>query len=560
MKTYFGYKSTLQGVYKDDYTNTNWINLLKTELNARRPIIYAGFGNDGGHAFVCDGYDTNNYFHFNWGWGGYNDGYYTLTALAPGSYNFTYNQIAIVGVEPNTQGGGTSNHDLRLYSNLNISSQIWFGDEIALSVSIANYGNGNFSGQLGAAVFDKNGYFVDFLQYGNVSLDAQYYNTYNFKNAGGPPFIPGTYYVALFYKTETQGWTIVANGEYLNIEEFEVYYSSNIEVNSNFNYGTLTQNSSTTVNVDVLNTGSATFYGKFRVSLSNLDGSWAQNIGILNCTDGLPSNYHYTNGLNFTGTITVEPGTYLMEVSYQNSGSSSWYYAGSSDYSNPIFVTVVAPTIQPDIYENNNTQGQAYNLTVNFSGNNATKNTAGSNFHIGNDLDYYKVVLPPGYNYTIKPRLHDSYNSGNGQTYSVDALFSYSTNGSTYSEVYDDIMSGNITVTNGGTIYFKVAPYYQGNTGTYLLDMNFTRTTINAIENIELGNQLSIYPNPVSSELRVSSEYLKINAIEITDLTGKIVLVSNKTDINVSNLSNGTYLVNIHSDKGIVTKKIIVKK
>jgi len=121
-------------------------------------------------------------------------------------------------------------------------------------------------------------------------------------------------------------------------------------------------------------------------------------------------------------------------------------------------------------------------------------------------------------------------------------------------------MSGNITVTNGGTIYFKVAPYYQGNTGTYLLDMSFTRTTINAIENIELGNQLSIYPNPVSSELRVSSEYLKINAIEITDLTGKIVLVSNKTDINVSNLSNGTYLVNIHSDKGIVTKKIIVKK
>ncbi|MGI6470525.1 MAG: T9SS type A sorting domain-containing protein [Paludibacteraceae bacterium] len=90
--------------------------------------------------------------------------------------------------------------------------------------------------------------------------------------------------------------------------------------------------------------------------------------------------------------------------------------------------------------------------------------------------------------------------------------------------------------------------------------MSFTRTTINAIENIELGNQLSIYPNPVSSELRVSSENLKINAIEITDLTGKIVLVSNKTDINVSNLSNGTYLVNIHSDKGIVTKKIIVKK
>ncbi|HOF16631.1 MAG TPA: thiol protease/hemagglutinin PrtT [Bacteroidales bacterium] len=569
MKTYFGYKNTIKGVQRVNYDQTQWINLLKTELDAGRPILYAGFGSGGGHAFICDGYDNNNYFHFNWGWGGAYDGYFSINALNPsgtgtgggtGSYNNGHQ--ALIKIEPGTQGGGTtpSNYDMRLYSSLSISSLIWFGDEIALSVKVANYGSGSFNGQLGAAVFDENGHFLNFLEYGNASLGSEQYATFSFTNAGGPPFIPGTYYVAVFYKTNTQDWTIVADGNYLNIEEFEIYYSTDIEVNSNFNYGTLTQNSSATVNVDVLNTGSSTFYGKFKVSLSNLDGTWAQNIDIVNCSDGLPSNYHYTNGLNFTGTITVEPGTYLMEVAYQEEGTSTWYYAGSSDYSNPIFVTVVAPPIQPDMYENNNTQGKAYNLTVNFSGNKATKNTAGSNFHIENDLDYYKIVLPSGYNYTITPRLHDEYNSGNGQTYSVDALFSYSTDGSTYSETYDDIMSGNITMKNGGTVYFKVVPYFQGSTGTYLLDMSISRVAVNAIEDVELESQLSIFPNPASSELRIKSEGLKINSIEIIDLTGKVVLVSNKTEINVLNLSDGTYFVNIHSDKGILTKKLIVKK
>jgi hypothetical protein len=84
LKTYFGYKTSIQGVQKADYTTTNWKNLLKAELDASRPIVYAGFG-DGGHCFVCDGYDNNDYFHFNWGWGGLYDGYFALNALIPGA-------------------------------------------------------------------------------------------------------------------------------------------------------------------------------------------------------------------------------------------------------------------------------------------------------------------------------------------------------------------------------------------------------------------------------------------------------------------------------------------
>jgi hypothetical protein len=493
-----------------------------------------------------------------------------LSALTPGSggagggsYSFTDNQRAIIGIEP-VNSGNTDTYDLRLYSNITMSSQIWFGYQISLSADIGNFGTAGFSGQLGAAIFDSEGYFVDFVQTVSQTIQNGYYNTMTFTRSGGAPFIPGTYYAAIFYKTSTQDWTIVDNGNYSNLKQFEIYYSSDIETNSAFtittNNGHLIQGSSATVNVDVLNTGSSTFYGSYRVNLANLDGTWAQNIQILNENNGLPYNYHYMGGNNFTGNITVEPGTYLMEVAYQATGTSTWYYCGSSNYSNPVYVIVEAASIQPDVYETNNTQTQAYNLSLSFSGNTATKSTTGSNLHVGTDLDFYKIALPAGYNYTITPRLHDSYNSGNGQTYTVDALFSYSINGGTYSEIYDDVMSDHISVANGGTVYFKVAPYYSGSTGTYLLTINITRSIINGLTDIEFDNQILLYPNPTADKFTIESNDLYITNITITDLTGKHILKSDKTEIDVSHLSNGTYLVHIESDKGILTKKLIIEK
>ena len=102
---FFNYKTTANLKYKN-YTQ-NWNDLLKAELNAGRPVEYNGSGSGGGHAFVCDGYDNSNYFHFNWGWSGANDGFYSLTNLNPGSggsgggsYNFSNSQSAVFGIEP----------------------------------------------------------------------------------------------------------------------------------------------------------------------------------------------------------------------------------------------------------------------------------------------------------------------------------------------------------------------------------------------------------------------------------------------------------------------------
>lgn len=62
------------------YDDAGWINLLKGDLDNHWPIIYSGYGEEGGHAFLCDGYDSDNNFHFNFGWGGANNGYYTVAS------------------------------------------------------------------------------------------------------------------------------------------------------------------------------------------------------------------------------------------------------------------------------------------------------------------------------------------------------------------------------------------------------------------------------------------------------------------------------------------------
>lgn len=99
---YFGYANSAQIIQKNSYSDANWKALIKSEIDSARPVFYSGYNqnNIGGHAFICDGYQTNDYFHFNWGWGGQFDGYFQLNALIPNSNNFSFNQSAIIGIKP----------------------------------------------------------------------------------------------------------------------------------------------------------------------------------------------------------------------------------------------------------------------------------------------------------------------------------------------------------------------------------------------------------------------------------------------------------------------------
>jgi hypothetical protein len=103
LPNYFKYNPlTIQGVYDSSYTQVAWIALIEGELNAGRPVLYEG--NDsaqGGHAWVCDGYDVNDMFHMNWGWSGQDNGYFAVNNLTTsGNYNPVFNQEALIGIQP----------------------------------------------------------------------------------------------------------------------------------------------------------------------------------------------------------------------------------------------------------------------------------------------------------------------------------------------------------------------------------------------------------------------------------------------------------------------------
>ncbi len=109
LQNYFGYSRQMQVIMRDaGYTNEQWRAALIAELDQRHPIVYCGAAEAGGHGFVCDGYDSRGYLHFNFGWSGLGDGYYTVDSISPGvggiggngTYTFNLNNTALLGAVP----------------------------------------------------------------------------------------------------------------------------------------------------------------------------------------------------------------------------------------------------------------------------------------------------------------------------------------------------------------------------------------------------------------------------------------------------------------------------
>ena len=81
IRQYFSYANQAVLRSRDEYTLADWQDLLKAEFDLGWPVYYSGFSSTAGHAFVCDGYDDNDLFHFNWGWGGSSDGWFVIDEI-----------------------------------------------------------------------------------------------------------------------------------------------------------------------------------------------------------------------------------------------------------------------------------------------------------------------------------------------------------------------------------------------------------------------------------------------------------------------------------------------
>ncbi|MEI6898598.1 MAG: C10 family peptidase [Bacteroidota bacterium] len=579
LKTYFGYPASMSGAVRLNYSENSWVNLLKSELDAHRPILYAGFGSGGGHCFVCDGYDDNGYFHFNWGWSGYCDGYFQINALNPGGVGagggtggYNSGHQALIGIQA-PQGGGGQNASMKLYAALGVSSTtLGYGEPFTVTTDILNYGTTSFTGDYCAAVFDNSGVFVDFIeQYTGQTLPAGYHynNGITFSSNGLLTMLPGNYVIAVYYKVTGGNWIQVEDGSYNNLVEVSVINNNNIALYAPMNItpgNTLTRGQPISVHLDVGNYGNVDFTGIIDVSLYNLDGSFAFTINQVTNAN-LPQGTHFTDGLTFTNSnVDVEPGTYLLATQHKFT-SGNWELTGSTNYQNPVIVTVLSPDMVPDIYEPNNSVVQAYNLPLSYSGHGALITTSGANCHIGSDYDLYKIVLDPGYSYTIAVELFNANYQGNDPThYTLAGIFSCSVDeGNTWTDIYNGVLPNNLIVNNGGTVYFYVSPQFTGQTGTYLLRIGVDKNSL-GIGNQQEDEKITIYPIPAKDHLTIDlgSQYLKNNTVRIISSSGKIMDTwrSEKRimQVDLKDYPDGLYFLQIQLEQGLLSRKFTVSK
>lgn len=97
LMSYFDYSSQIRLIKRSELDSV-WDDMIRQELDASRPVFIGG----GGHAYICDGYDSENYFHYNLGWGGYNDGFFLSNAIKKekGYASYSSNQKALLGIYP----------------------------------------------------------------------------------------------------------------------------------------------------------------------------------------------------------------------------------------------------------------------------------------------------------------------------------------------------------------------------------------------------------------------------------------------------------------------------
>lgn len=98
---HYGYTKDIKRITAQE-AGSQWSSIIKSELDAGHPVLHGGTGKGGGHSFVCDGYTTDDLFHFNWGWSGVSNGWYKLNALVPD----------ILGTGGGAGGGYNENRDI----------------------------------------------------------------------------------------------------------------------------------------------------------------------------------------------------------------------------------------------------------------------------------------------------------------------------------------------------------------------------------------------------------------------------------------------------------------
>lgn len=189
----FGYDpSIIRQVLRECFSLKDWCQMIDGELEAKRPILYAGNCSKGGHEFVCDGADGKGLYHINWGWAGRGDGYFDITILNPndrgigageGINGFNSNCSMIIGVQPDNgepavapslDGGdvGVASEGRSFGSNIFSRASVSDPFKISYTTSYYNMVDKDFEGMVSVGIKNADGEYVPISEGVSIEMDA----------------------------------------------------------------------------------------------------------------------------------------------------------------------------------------------------------------------------------------------------------------------------------------------------------------------------------------------------------------------------------------------------
>lgn len=221
---YMGYDKSLYTDFKSLYGDVkDWVAVLKDNIDRIGPVLYSGYPhdpNEGGHAFVLDGYDEYDNLRINWGWGGNSNGYFAMPAFN----NYTDGHHAVLGIKRDE--GGVAPDDLQIYQVGITASTLSFvpGQPFTMTCrSLANYGPDPFRGEAAFAKFDRYGSMEELIsEPDSLKLDSNHLILFADKPCVINTSIKAGDVIRVVYRSEkTPEWTPVRyDHEALVIGEF----------------------------------------------------------------------------------------------------------------------------------------------------------------------------------------------------------------------------------------------------------------------------------------------------------------------------------------------------
>lgn len=558
--TYFGYDSDIQAVAKNLYSYSDWKTLIKNELDNKRPVLYSGQSpTDGGHAFVCDGYNSDDLFHINWGWSGTSNGYFELSALNPdvqgiggSTGGFSSNQVALIGIQKPDGVTNNSSYELGIYGQAptSSSSSISTSNQFSLTYGLMNYGLVSFSGKIGLALY-QNGSFVKLLKYGTVPTigGGYYYEGLEFSSISLSNVAAGTYQIyAVYQPSGASNWTPVEKtatlSNYLNVTVSGTTASFNVAPYqptlvlkkalapvANLYYGKMG-----TFDVSVTNTGTAEFNSNVAIYIYNSSKKDTLGAGVMDVPVG------ETKTFQLSGMISLPVGTYNASLVYDsgNNGGTSYTTVGPSTYS-PISITINNTPIPVD------TVLSATNLIL-------TKTTVAKydegtiTATVSNTGSYFEGYIAAILTDASVTRFVDYFNSPN--FYIIDKGQSITV---TFTNSYINFSSGNYAVVIGyytGDGWKVISAHPSLNIANPTLSVSSNSVNIaagaNSMQNVTVNSNTTWSANSDQNWLTVSP---------ITSVFGNSTLTFTATENTSSSVRTANVTI---ADNGSTTQTIVV--